>query len=1271
MGADNYWDSNGTTAGTANTSGSWSEGKWSTDSAGGSATGVFSPAGPIFFSAGTNGTGAFTITIDGGSRDASGGITIEEGTVTFNTAASGNIVALGAGTLRINSGALLSVDNASGFFETSHTLGGGGVILDGGTLRNSNASAGSTFYSANATIGLGTGGTGTLDLSGGVAIIWQGAGLIGTEGSGATTANGGAGTFTKVGTGEFRYQGAGTAASTYAKLVVTGGLFRTGSTAGSSELGFGAAPTASLADAITLNGGGIGTTATTTLHANRGITVGAGGGTINTIGTLTVPGLLSGTGQLTAAAGTTVFQNAGNNASFGGSINVTGATAVFTLSQSLTATQLTGTGGTVSVASSRIFNVGNNNANTTYAGIITGAGTFTKVGSGILTMSPAAAEWANTGGVTISAGTLKFGTSAMGFASTVTVTVNNGGTLDMNNINDTFGTLAGTAGGVVTAGTGNISLAGTQSTTYSGSITTTTGDLTKTATSTGTTALNGVVTVDALTMAGVGGTLTLGAANTINTVALNAGRLNINNNTGAGTAPITVANVAGTELTSSSGTVSIANDITLNGAGANAVTMYSSGTALTVAGVISGAGGIIRNNTGAGTLTLAGNNNFAGGVQIISRGVVVGHQNALGIGTLTLGDTVTAPANAITISSNTNLTGASAVPNAITVNRDFTISGINDFELSGAVDLGGASRIVTVTNTMAPILSGVVGGATGSAVVKAGTGTLVLTNANTYDGGTTVSAGRLRVNNTTGSGTGSGAVTVSGGSLSGNGFIGGATTVQTGGTLAPGGATPGVLTFNGALTLDAGSIMSYRLGTSSDSANITTASGLTLDSGTNTITLNFSDSGGLAAGSYTLLDYNTAFNGNLGSIVIGTNPGGFNFSVVDNTTNTSIDLVVAAIGGPNEWKDQDGTWGDTANWTNAVVPNAAADTATFGLLATAPRSVTVEANKTVGTLEFNNTNKYTVSGSGQIHIAGAGVVTNTLGSHDVTAPVVLDAATTVTVTAGALKMTDLTATGQALTKAGAGTLEVDKVRSSAALTVSAGTLKMTSSGGNEQGLGTKNSHVTSLSMTNGSTIDLTNNNLIIEATDFADSQTKYTAAEALVKSGFGNFDWLGTGIVSSTAAAAAQIDGSRALGIINNNDWGHGDIEGDAVGPNDIIISYTWVGDANVDGLVDNDDFGQFLAGFSGSPAQWVFGDFDYNGVIDNDDFGWFLTGLTAFQSSGNTQLDAGFQAQLAAFASEQGIPLVLEPQAVPEPTTLGVIGVVGAGMLARRRRKA
>ena len=64
-----------------------------------------------------------------------------------------------------------------------------------------------------------------------------------------------------------------------------------------------------------------------------------------------------------------------------------------------------------------------------------------------------------------------------------------------------------------------------------------------------------------------------------------------------------------------------------------------------------------------------------------------------------------------------------------------------------------------------------------------------------------------------------------------------------------------------------------------------------------------------------------------------------------------------------------------------------------------------------------------------------------------------------------------------LTKNSAGQLLANRVRVDD-LVINGGTLKMTPSGGNEVGLGTKNSHVSSLSMTSGTQIDLTNNKMV-------------------------------------------------------------------------------------------------------------------------------------------------------------------------------------------------
>jgi autotransporter-associated beta strand protein len=83
---------------------------------------------------------------------------------------------------------------------------------------------------------------------------------------------------------------------------------------------------------------------------------------------------------------------------------------------------------------------------------------------------------------------------------------------------------------------------------------------------------------------------------------------------------------------------------------------------------------------------------------------------------------------------------------------------------------------------------------------KVGSGRLILTNANTYHGATTVESGTLLVNNKTGSGTGSGNVFVTGGTFGGGGTVAGRATVGTGSgsgaSLAPGksGVKPGTLT---------------------------------------------------------------------------------------------------------------------------------------------------------------------------------------------------------------------------------------------------------------------------------------------------------------------------------------------------------------------------------------------------------------------------------------------------------------------------------------------
>lgn len=93
-------------------------------------------------------------------------------------------------------------------------------------------------------------------------------------------------------------------------------------------------------------------------------------------------------------------------------------------------------------------------------------------------------------------------------------------------------------------------------------------------------------------------------------------------------------------------------------------------------------------------------------------------------------------------------------------------------------------------------------------LTKQGSGTLTLATTNTYASPTTVSGGALLVNASIGMST----VTVqTNATLGGTGSIGGATIIQTGGTLTIGSANPGTLAISNTLALNAGSTTVMRV----------------------------------------------------------------------------------------------------------------------------------------------------------------------------------------------------------------------------------------------------------------------------------------------------------------------------------------------------------------------------------------------------------------------------------------------------------------------------
>ena len=150
--------------------------------------------------------------------------------------------------------------------------------------------------------------------------------------------------------------------------------------------------------------------------------------------------------------------------------------------------------------------------------------------------------------------------------------------------------------------------------------------------------------------------------------------------------------------------------------GANILTFVTADSG-TFAGVISGTGGLVKQ--GAGTQTLSGANTYSGGTALNAGTLVVGHNNALGTGSLkaAAGTTLDASSSVTTLDNNVNLAG------------NLKIAGSNDLTLAGLVQGAGG-------------------------LTKNGAATLTLSGSNSYLGGTTLNAGTLQVGHDNALGTG-------------------------------------------------------------------------------------------------------------------------------------------------------------------------------------------------------------------------------------------------------------------------------------------------------------------------------------------------------------------------------------------------------------------------------------------------------------------------------------------------------------------------------------
>ena len=1163
-----YYDNNSSTAGFGTAGGTWAATTggptpgWSTDSGGNAVpVSVTTLTTDILnFGNGATGLGAGTITVSG---------TPSAGDMTF-ASGSGAIV-LSGGTITMAATETITVDNASDTISsilagaaTSLTKAGAGTlnlsaantysgntIINGGVLQIVNGGATGSLYLPTVTSGnLTFGSAGTITLNNNSSLVYNISG-------GAVNVNkfiSGTGTLNVTGN-----QGVNFAAST--SISTSGSQTYSATATGTRYYGFNLTDSGTVT--LTSSAGNISMTGMLgTANGNTGnlvIDTSAGNGSVTLNTAVGVSGVDYGLASLTINAGTgtinigtygaSAWQSPGVVTLTGGSVNSTASMGSFT---SLTI---------------------NNSSPSTFSGNINVAttGSLTKNGVGALTLSGA-----NTfsGGLTIKAGTVKLGNTTAAGAGTVTIGVAGdatSGTLDLNGAsrtivglgtagtaaNQTIGNSAGTAatlnytgattstfGGVIQDGPGasttavtvnnasaNLTLSGTC--TYSGATTL----------SAGTLLVNSPGSLHASSAVTVASGAKLGGNGTINgTVSVSAG---------GDLAPGASAGAIGTlTLTDSS-----ASALTLNGSG-----LYFDMPASGACDLIAITGNLVVN--GANTISINAPSGIAAGTYtLMSYAAKTGSGSIVfPNGTTTMGNlTLSVDATSVTLSVGTDGFGiwkgtVSGVWDGGILN--WTRNGVASQayvagdhvrfdDSAGAnktVSSGGtvAPSSVTVDSTAAYTITATIGGS-GTPLVKSGSGTLTLTGANTYSGGTTISAGTLQIGNNGTAGTlGSGSV-VNNGTLS---FHRTDTTTFS-----------GTMTGAGTLAVARGGTLTLASGASVTQANVYAGDGSAATLGAGTFTVQ-SGASLIVRGNF-FLGNQASQNGTLNQT------GG----TVDLTSSVAVGNSIGDIRIGN-WATLTGTYNLSGGTINALNADATLSWDGTGTIAVSGGTANLRGVK------FSTNNKtqsgtLNLSGAGTLNIGAGGIYDGSSGANTMnmnfsggtlgaltawssSLGITLTGTTTIDTTGGNITLSGALVSTGAITKTGTGTLTLSGANTFAGgTTVNGGSLAFGAvpgaGAGNIRGTLNINPNATVnaggswnlgyASGTSVNTINIDHGNLLFSSTAFnggtAASTITLTGGTIAGNGGGNTFDWYYGNTTTPSLITVASPDRSTISANLN------------------------------------------------------------------------------------------------------------------------------------------
>ena len=525
--------------------------------------------------------------------------------------------------------------------------------------------------------------------------------------------------------------------------------------------GYTGAPIVTLTDSGTTQPGTTGLTNTITMASTTGVLVGQ---------SITGTGIPAGSivTAVTPNTSITISQNATTVGSPTLAFKGQGATAYATTSAgAVTGFVVTNPGvgyvGTVSATLGGGFGTGGSGTAATLNAITPVANTsggLTKNGLGTLTLSGANTF---TGALAVNDGTLAFG-QALGVTNTYAaisgagaISQTGSGTTVLGSANNYTGITTISAGVLLlnhaTALPGGIAAAGgTSALTFNGGVLGLgAGNFTR--------SLGNAGTATAVNFTGAGGWAAYGANRTVNFGGASAQVIWATPGTGFNAQTVILGNVTATH------TVDLQNPLDLGNAARTVQVDNGSATADgQLSGLLSGASGGIT-KTGAGTLVMSNTGNSYTGGTIVNAGTLLSSASEV----LPDASAITVSGNAANVRAILDLSGRNETIGALTLGGSTATSaatvatGTGTLTLGGTVTysnsssplgatirgnlaLGGTSRAFTVNDsttatydlTIPAVISG-----TGVGLTKNQGGNLLLTGANTYDGGTAVTAGTL------------------------------------------------------------------------------------------------------------------------------------------------------------------------------------------------------------------------------------------------------------------------------------------------------------------------------------------------------------------------------------------------------------------------------------------------------------------------------------------------------------------------------------------------